>query len=170
MREYRVNPTSVDVELQVFTHQIILFLLGAFGVPGTEFVVLWHLLGIGLRVDADVHDGGLAARVGPLDRRTDLLLLPDVLAVAAKALGYLVESDVLAPVHARLRRRLLEGALVNAHLEAPLVVDTHHAHQRKLLPRSSFQLGDMEEECRMAGQQHHRALTALSDRCSYRVR
>src|SRR5438067_5808061 len=99
-------------------------LLGAFCVPGAEFVVLGHLLGIGLWIDAHVDDGGFAARVGSLDRRTDLVLFFDVFAVAAEALSDLVEAHVLAPVHAGLRRRLLEGALVDAHLEAPLVVDT----------------------------------------------
>src|SRR5947209_12588736 len=98
-------------------------LLGAFCVPRAEFGVLGHLLGIGLWIDADVDDGRLAARVAPLDRRADLVLLLDVLAVAAEPLGDLVEADVFAPVHAGLRRRLVEGALVDPHLEAPLVVD-----------------------------------------------
>src|ERR1700722_12776806 len=111
-----------------------LLLLGAFGVPGAEFFVLGHLFGIGLRIDADVYDGGLAARVGPLDRRTDLLFLFDVFAVAAEALGDLVEADVLAPMHAGLWGRLREGAFVDAHLETPLVVDTYHPDQGKIFP------------------------------------
>src|ERR1700756_1056519 len=78
-------------------------LLGAFCVPRAEFAVVGHLLRVGLRVDADVHNGGPGAGIGSLDRRTDLLFLFDVFAVTAEALGNFVEAHVLAPVHAGLR-------------------------------------------------------------------
>src|SRR3954471_11435244 len=105
-------------------------LLRPLGVPSSEFVVLRHLLGIGLRVDADMDDGGLAAGVAPLDRRADLVFLLDVLTVAAEAFGDLVEPHILAPVHAWLRRGLFACALVHADFEPPLMVDAHHTHQR----------------------------------------
>src|SRR6185437_8761577 len=135
---------SVDVELQVFAHDIDPLsycgaLLSAFGIPGPESVVLGHLLGVDLRIDAHVHYTDFATGVGTSDRRADLLFLLDVLAVATEALGNLVHPDVLTPVHTGLRRGLGEGALVHTHFQAPLVVHTHHAYQRKILPRSGFQ-------------------------------
>ena len=172
----RVDPLSVDVELQVFAHQIDPFLSGwPYWVPSAyqvrNSVVLGHLLGICLRIDAHVHDGGLAARVGRA-------------AIAGPISSSFSTYSPWQPKPSAtlsMRTSLLqctpgcgdgcvEGALVHAHLEAPLVVDAHHAHQRKLLPRSGFQLGDVEEERRIAGQQHHRALTALGHRCPDRVR
>ena len=95
-----------------------------------------------------MHDRGLAAGVGALDGRGHIVVLLDKFAVASEALGDLVEPHVVAPVHAGLRRRLAEGALVDAYLEPPLVVDADHAHQRQVLPRGGFQFGDVEQERR----------------------
>jgi len=110
-----------------------------------------------------VHDRGLAAGVGPLDGRAHLVFLLDILAVASEPLGDLVEPHVLAPVHAGLRRRLFESALVDPYLEPPLVVDPDHAHQRQILTRCGFQFGDVEKEGGVAGEQHDRTLTPLGD-------
>src|SRR6202012_5111697 len=52
----------------------------------------------------------------------------------------------------------------------PLMVDTHYAYQRKLQARGGFQFSDVEEKRRVTGQQHHRPLTTLGDRCSDCVR
>ena len=44
------------------------------------------------------------------------------------------------------------------------MVDAHHAHQRQVLPGRGLQFGDVEQECRVTGQQHDRPLAALGDR------
>src|SRR5262249_5786606 len=145
-------------------------LLSALGVPSFEFAVLRLFLRVCLRIDADVHDGGLAAGEGSLDGRADLVFLLDILAMAAETLGDLVETHVLAPVHTRLRGRLLEGALVHADLETPLMVDPYDAHQRNALPRRSFEFGDVEQEGRVAGEQHDGTLASLGDGGADRIR
>ena len=80
----------------------------------------------------------------------------NILAVASEPLGDLVEPHVLAPVHAGLRRRLFESALVDPYLEPPLVVDADHTHQRQILTRGGFQFGDVEKEGGVAGERPYR--------------
>ena len=49
------------------------------------------------------------------------------------------------------------------------MVHPHHAHQRKLLPNRGFQLGDVEQESRVAGEQHDRPAAPLGHRRADRV-
>jgi hypothetical protein len=73
-------------------------------------------------------------------------------------------------VHAGLAGfAMTEGALVDAHFEAPLVVDAHHADDRQVQPRGGLQLGNVEQEGGIAGGEQHRALAAVGDRGADRV-